>query len=814
MAKLKISEDLFLEKQELNRLVKFLEFDGYKQEFLLNTTTFGIVKGYNLPSALNTLPKDSFLVDNIGAASNTVNIRTGRAINNKAEIITLDSNYTLQIPANGLWYWIKISYRKVNYEVGTIDIDANGNMSGFGTFFTEVLRGQPNFTTKIKFLNSTLNNLEYDVVDVVGDTSAILSGDFLAESGLQYVVVGTFTPGFVPLNADKNIYEYDNVNISIVSETPSTPGVPPGKIDNEEFYLARVRTSGLNVEIQDKRLEFWQTRAEYEIHLIDRFSNTIIGVESVKWDIEFTPRDRNEVNIAWGYRSTNWSVDTTQNVVTINSGVGGILKENDLSQFINGSFDGWRLYTKSGKYNRVVSSTKTGTQLNLKLDYLDFNEFDVTDEIHIVPDVEEIEIKASYDIRIHKIIEESFVFPIYFSTGKFYLRIYDSKLPYDYNLLYRYKVVREYTDWQVFPNDPVGYYDETSFDDYGIIKPNVIDRNQVPYNGSLTNGFVTITPNPKNFNVVLGSLITGDLFGLDHKTVTNANPIIDLIVGQDRQMQVLSFTGLTLANDIFINLNKTRVDATPCINGNRFIIQLEGNLTLNSRNLRIVTDYVNNTTYTSIRDILQIDVNFIKQNQRLQRSGLVLIFTYDGTDWWCSISNEMNGVPKNTIVTYGGSLSDFDNTGLGAATDVLGWALCNGNYGTLDLRGRVEVAYSNTDPDYTSPTTLGGSKYVTLGSSNVPAHQHTFTGSGTASTGGGHDHTVESYDGRQENNDGAGDRTDVARPGGSRTTSWHPGHTHPVTVSGTTDPGGGSGSVTPVDNRQPYMTVIKIQKII
>ena len=50
------------------------------------------------------------------------------------------------------WYWLKVTYKQSPIEVGTITIGGNtgGLMKGIGTKFTETLRGQPNFPSKIK----------------------------------------------------------------------------------------------------------------------------------------------------------------------------------------------------------------------------------------------------------------------------------------------------------------------------------------------------------------------------------------------------------------------------------------------------------------------------------------------------------------------------------------------------------------------------------------------------------------------------------------------------------------------------------------
>jgi hypothetical protein len=655
---------------------------------------------------------------------------------------------------------------------------------------------------------------------VITDGSAILSGDFIAETDIQYAVMGCFTPGFVPAVDDKLIYEYDDVEITVVSE--SSINIPPAKTDNEEFYIARARTVGATIELQDKRTEFWETKAEYELYLMTILSNPIIGIESVKWDLTTTPRNLNEVNISWGYRSTNWSVDTSRNIVTINSGLGGILKENVITNFVNGMFNGWRLYTKTGKYFIIISSVKSGTQLNIKLDYLNYDDFDVSgdlNEIHIVPNAEEIEIRANYDsaIGINEKLEQRFLFPIHYSVGKIYLRIYNAETAYKYNLTYRYKNVKQYTGWQVFPNDATGYYSELSFDEFGVLNTNLIDRELKPYNGSATLGFCELVPHESNWNILFGELITGDIYGIEHRAMTNAVPVVDLVVGVNKQHQVLTFTSLTLSNDMYINLSKIRSDDTACINGNRFIVQIEGVFDLNGNTLKIVTDYVNTSSYTLVREIELKDQYFITQNQRIQRSGLVMIFTYDGTDWWLSISNEMNGVPVGTIVAYAGSAANFDSTGLGITGDVLGWALCNGETQagivTKNLKGRVIIGVDLDDPEYDEGDRTGGAKTSTIGNTNLPLHNHAI--SVTSGGESGHTHPIGPF---YEDTPGAflhhkvvydpatsGDLF-VADTGAST------GHTHAIT--GNTNDGGGQTTPVGLEVRQPWITQLYIQKVI
>jgi len=718
MSEIRIKENIFLGLQEYNRILRFLQIDGLKQRFLFDTATFGLLKGYQLPNGIIIDKADVFKINNENLSVNyKVNINPGRAIDKNGNILTLNEQKTLEIPDNGQWYTIVISHKYSNLEEGVVNISETGELTGNGTYFDEVLRGQPNFPVKIKFENS-LNNGEYEVVTVIDREQAILSGEFVAEQNLRYKVIGTFTPGAptVPY-----LYYYDDIDIQIIRTSELNTGTNILR-QNIDFIIAEVRTVGQNVEIKDKRTEWWTTQAQNLLELLGTVNNPLIGVEAVKWDLMTTPRDKNEINIAWVYRSTNWSIDTTQNVVTISSGKGGIFKENDLSLFQNGQFDGWRLYTKSGKYFTVVSSSKSGSQLNLKLDALISTEFSTGDELLVTPDVDFIEIKLNYDavVGVNSKLTETFLFPINEPIGKIYARITDSDTKYKYNLTYRYKVFGRYTDWLKFNDDEVGYYDESSFDENGQLNANPIDRTLKPYTASLTDGFIELTPNPRNYNILFQEIMTGDKFGVDHKNITNATPVTHLIVGRDRQMQVLHFNDVVLNNDIFVNLKKQQENGNDCVNGNRFVIQIQGDIDLNGRNLKIVTDYVDPTNYTLVRDINERDIAFIKRHRRLQSSGLTMIFNYDGSEWWLAISNEY-GTPIGSIVAYSGDITDFDSSGLGMTPNTLGWAICNGNNGTENLIGRV---INGTDPGNPSAhKQAGGNATKPILRENLPNYQ-------------------------------------------------------------------------------------------
>jgi hypothetical protein len=73
-------------------------------------------------------------------------------------------------------------------------------------------------------------------------------------------------------------------------------------------------------------------------------------------------------------------------------------------------------------------------------------------------------------------------------------------------------------------------------------------------------------------------------------------------------------------------------------------------------------------------------------------------------------------VPKNTILPYFGDRNlDFDSSGLGlASAGLLGWAVANGNNGTVNACGR----YLKYDCD--GCCTTGGSNEITLAAPNIP----------------------------------------------------------------------------------------------
>ena len=241
MSRLKFSSNLFLEVNELQRFNKFLEEDGWKRAMKAISKNFGIVE-----NASNSY----FKVTARSGSNSVIVINAGIAFDSNMDAIVMTDDLELSVGNTGSNRWVILSRAVTNEEQGTVSINSDGSLSGIGTEFTKVLRGQPNFPVKVKF-NSTSNNGEYEVVSVTSDTSALLSGSFVNQSNIKYSVVGTFTPGFQPTEDNKMIYEYDSYNIEVV-DSEDRPAV-----SEDEFILAMISfdASG-SMNVSDERIRY------------------------------------------------------------------------------------------------------------------------------------------------------------------------------------------------------------------------------------------------------------------------------------------------------------------------------------------------------------------------------------------------------------------------------------------------------------------------------------------------------------------------------------------------------------------------------
>jgi len=153
-----------------------------------------------------------------------------------------------------------------------------------------------------------------------------------------------------------------------------------------------------------------------------------------------------------------------------------------------------------------------------------------------------------------------------------------------------------------------------------------------------------------------------------------------------------------------------------------------------------------------------------------------------------SLQTQINSViPSGVILLWSGSTSNIPT----------GWVLCDGQNSTPDLRDRFVVGAGST---YSVDAT-GGATSVTLTTSHMPQHSHTFSGTTDTAT------TIYDDIGTGSNNyfdggDGGVDRDFTAN-------ATAPAHSH--TFSGTTD-NSGQASPTAVPTIPPYYSLAYIMK--
>ena len=435
MSKLKISPNLFLEVQELKKLMYFLDEDGYRPFLKHLTKSFGIAQNDD-----NTYFKVSRKI----GSEDTVIVNPGIAFNQNLEKIYLGEETELTIPNTGENQWLVVSYAHTNDEQGTIDISPQGVLNGNKTQFISVLRGQPNFPTKIRFSNSKFNVSEYEVVNISSDTVATIVGDFVAEKGLKYQVIGTFTPGFQPDDENKTIYEYDSCKIEII-ESEDRPTLSDG-----QYIIAKVfYTDDGIVEVSDERIRNlfnYNQKIDEDINSNTLQNNLLVAL------CQTSLRNNNilDVKFEWGYRVDKFEIINTykQNIFNIITGNNKYLSNN---QIPDGMFNGWLLVNRKNMVSVVIDNN-----VNNKLYIKDYNPLIITndnDEFVVVPNYKDIEIEVNLENMIDDETEKSnffFKFSIENVSSHFILPIeYGQTLV---NLKYRMIDLDKTTRFQNFIN--------------------------------------------------------------------------------------------------------------------------------------------------------------------------------------------------------------------------------------------------------------------------------------------------------------------------------------------------------------------------
>lgn len=398
MSRLKFSSNLFLEVNELQRFNKFLEEDGWKRAMKAISKNFGIVE-----NASNSY----FKVTPRAGSNSVIVINAGIAFDSNMDAIVMTEDLKLSVGNTGSNRWVILSRAVTNEEQGTVSINSDGSLSGIGTEFTKVLRGQPNFPVKVK-LNSTSNNGEYEVVSVTSDTSALLSGSFVNQSNIKYSVVGTFTPGFQPTEDNKMIYEYDSYNIEVV-DSEDRPAV-----SEDEFILAMISfdASG-SMNVSDERIRYMFNNPYTQSDESDNSTDPLVSLLStgVVGGIHAVGSAAAEFELIMehGYTVTRHELLTTSTSNTFNiiSGQSNFLGTGNIP---DGMFRGWLLVNRANmKYALIDDNSNKSLYIsNLDTSII----LDSGNDFIIVPNCNEIE----YEVTVSNNVDRPNI-PFYFRSS-------------------------------------------------------------------------------------------------------------------------------------------------------------------------------------------------------------------------------------------------------------------------------------------------------------------------------------------------------------------------------------------------------------
>lgn len=189
------------------------------------------------------------------------------------------------------------------------------------------------------------------------------------------------------------------------------------------------------------------------------------------------------------------------------------------------------------------------------------------------------------------------------------------------------------------------------------------------------------------------------------------------------------------------------------------------------------------------------------------------------TTAWLLGTNILKGgdsIPSGIITMWSGASSAIPD----------GWLLCDGNNNTPDLRDRFIVGAGN---NYNVGAT-GGEATHKLTTSEMPSHNHTFSGSShthtlslsglRTSTDGAHTHTVSATGAGREEHVPSGNHT-ITTCGSSSSNSTSSSGSHSHTISGSGSIGsataggsiGSTGSGSAHENRPPYYALCFIMKL-
>ena len=794
MSYLKYSSNLFLGKQELERWWEFTVDEGYKGVFQKAIKKYGFLKIANQSfEDLKVVP---------GTQTDRVTIQPGTILDSNVDLITvreqLEDYFT--IPNDGNTYYIVASYNTSNDEEGLVYVDNVGRITGVGTEFTKVLRGGPYHASVIEFSDAALNVGEFLVAEVVSDTFARLNipSTTTIENDLKYRVVGTFSPGIAPPNDDKYPFNYNSYRIELTSAKPNS-----SQLGNTHFVLASVVNNLGNVEIVDERKDFSLELAQ-STAVVDLSNHPFLGVEKATPTGEYSDLGGSFVNIGWGFRSSqgNWVYNAATNTVSINAGQGGIW--NTIGGITNNLLDGWRIYFDNGRHTNIITTSNLHSQISFKVEDTSIA---VDGDIVIAPPADFVLLRLSKQttsVSDQQVLNQTFLFPNFLGTGKIFVPYVDDLVVSGFGEFTtvdaKFISGSSGQGTEYFRINNGSFLSEFNFDNNGVQTSN-------SFFTIVSNGGFRLNENNDAYFLSKAWLNKTNRFTAiqqwnEGATIDNATGVVDIKNdGNSFNVQI-------------VNPEIRGIQGQE--NGTMIYLIPDTNVVLNPSGLT-GSEPSDGFLPVATPNNLSVGVN----------AGEVVGFIQSNGTWKLVVVPASQQLPTSSppigaIMDWTGSFAgNFDASGKGVSTQLLGWALANGANGTVDARGRFIVMAIDNVPDANSnplhaevdPTIAGNPNYTlgftggeaqhTITLNEIPQHDHDFNDPGHTHIDGNFDRILQVTG--QNTVDGVDNTPSPPEPDVVNSAVL-PNSSTNITFNA-------QGGSQPHNNLPPYLVLAKIQRI-
>jgi microcystin-dependent protein len=305
-------------------------------------------------------------------------------------------------------------------------------------------------------------------------------------------------------------------------------------------------------------------------------------------------------------------------------------------------------------------------------------------------------------------------------------------------------------------------------------------------------GIANLTAVTSNIGIISSNIITTGNIVSSNARITGGN-----ITGITTfQATTGSFTNLSVANLVISSGSTTNAIGT--------FVNLFGT-NFSTGNALITSANINNVTMSNVTANAVTLTSATATTQAVTTRNTTLATT-------AFVHSVM---PTGMIVMWGGLTVNIP----------AGWQLCNGESGVPDLRDLFIVGAGAAYP----VGSTGGLNTVTLNSTQIPSHAHTFTITGNTALAGSHNHTLRDP-GHKHTTGQVIDTTipglfrqstgNIANGSGTTFTTGNIGtgvsmdgvsdHRHTISISDVSNP---TGDDQPHENRPPYYALCYIQKI-